>query len=225
MKIYKLNKVILQLKNNAVEFLNGLTSNTIDTPQSAFVDIHGKIIAVFDQYKVDDEEVWILVEAPFVDSVLAHLDRYMKLSGVKAQKLDWHIYFDLDGDYQLKDKEIAIPQIKGKIILTPQSLPVNVKESEFTAFRVQNHIPQHGVDFKDDFLLNVSEKDDLVSFTKGCFLGQEPISKVHNRSKPTWKLVVKDENDCSDEEKAKMTSKTVDPKTQKTKGFVFVKNV
>jgi folate-binding Fe-S cluster repair protein YgfZ len=73
-------------------------------------------------------------------------------------------------------------------------------------------------------LLNVSEREDLVSFTKGCFLGQEPISKVHNRSKPTWKLVVKSAEDCPPEERSKMTSQAIDPQTKKTRGFVFVKN-
>src|SRR6185295_17468757 len=112
MRIYNLNKTIFQIKNNAAEFLNGLTSNTIDRPKNAFTDIHGKIIAVFDQYKVDDEEVWILVEEAFGQNVLSHLDRYMKLSGVKAQKLNRHGYYDLDGDYQLRENESIIPQVK-----------------------------------------------------------------------------------------------------------------
>lgn len=225
MRIYQLAKIVFRLQNNAAEFLNGLTSNTIERPQNAFVDIHGKIIAVFDQLKISDEEVWFLIEAPFEAGVLAHLERYMKLAGVKAQKLELHGYYDLDGDYQLQDNEHAIPQPKGKIVLSPRALPANVKDPEFTLFRVQHNIPWHGVDFKDDFLLNVSEREDLVSFTKGCFLGQEPISKVHSRSQPTWKLVVKNDDECSPEEKAKMTSRILDPQTQKVKGFVFVKNV
>jgi len=49
MKIYKSNKTVLSLRNNAVAFLNGLTSNAMDKPWNAFVDIHGMIISVFDQ--------------------------------------------------------------------------------------------------------------------------------------------------------------------------------
>src|SRR3989338_5995291 len=105
MRFYKLNKNILRLQNNAAEFLNGLTSNTVDKPRNALTDIHGKIIAVFDQLKISDEEVWILVEEPLLEKVFSHLDRYLKLSGVKAQKLDLHAYFDLDGDYKIKLNE------------------------------------------------------------------------------------------------------------------------
>jgi hypothetical protein len=55
-------------------------------------------------------------------------------------------------------------------------------------------------------------------------LGQEPISKVYNRSKPSWKLVVRFEDDCAPEEKGRMTSKMKDPETGKALGFVFVSN-
>ena len=50
------------------------------------------------------------------------------------------------------------------------------------------------------------------------------MAKVHNRSKPTWQLVVRYEDELSVEEQAKMTSKAVDPKTSRALGFVFVKN-
>lgn len=224
MRIYSLDKEVIRFQNNAVEFLNGLTSNTIDQPRNAFTDIHGKIIAVFDQLKISDEEVLILIDTRLTPKVMEHLDRYMRLSGVKGQKMDLRVYYDLDNAYPLQSDEFAIPQSQGKIVLSSRAVTVNVQPAEFTEFRVQNRIPAQGIDFQDEFLLNVSEKEDLVSFTKGCFFGQEPISKVHNRSKPTWKLVVKNEEDCAPEETAKMTSRIADPKTGKIRGFVFVKN-
>ena len=223
MRFYKLNKTVLQFQNNAAEFLNGLTSNSLDKPRNALTDIHGKIIAAFDQIKVSDEEVWIVVGTPFVDAVLSHLDRYMRLSGVKFQKFNSNVYFDLDGDYPLKDGETVIPQKKGNIIISPNAITSSITDEEFTIFRLEHNIPIHGIDFQDEFLLNIGE-DEFVSFTKGCFLGQEPISKVHNRSKPTWKLVVKYDDACSPEEKSKLTSSAVDPTTKRVRGFVFIKN-
>ena len=81
-----------------------------------------------------------------------------------------------------------------------------------------------GIDYQaDDFILNIDEHT-FISYTKGCFLGQEPVAKVHNRSKPTKKLIVKSQEDCTTEEKEKMTSKVKDPQTGSIKGFVFVKN-
>lgn len=224
MKIYQLNKSVIRLTNNAVSFLNGLTSNTMDKPWNAFVNIHGMIIATFDQLVFNEEEVWIIVEKFCVGEVVQHLERYAKLSGVKIEiKDNFFVYFDCAGDWPLEKGDLFIPQKQGRLIITKKQLSPNVSDEEFTLFRLKNNIPMQGVDYKDDFLLNINEED-FISFTKGCFLGQEPISKVHSRSRPSWRLVVKAEEDCTDEERAKMTSKAVDSQTNQRLGFVFVSN-
>ncbi len=223
MKLYLTDKTVLAFKNDPLPFLNGLTSNTLEAPQSAFLNIHGQIIATFGQIKINDEEFWIAVETPLAEVVLSHLDRYARLSGVKMEKLARKVYFDLDVDTPLPPLDVTIPQKRGRLVLTDRDLTTNVSQDEFRLFRLKNNISLQGVDYTDDFLLNISEVDH-VSFTKGCFLGQEPIAKVHNRSRPTWKLTVKFEDECSQEEQQKMTSKTLDPESGKVMGFVFVKN-
>ncbi len=223
MKLYPLNKIVLALHNNPSQFLNGLTSNSLDKPANAFLNIHGRIIATFDQLKVNDNEFLIVIEKQFLEAVLQHIDRYVRLAGVKVEQLSTQVYFDLEGNVPTQTNDYVVPQKVGRLIITTQELSANVSAEEFTLFRLKNNIPAHGIDYMDEFLLNVSEVD-AVSFTKGCFLGQEPVSKVHNRSRPSWKLVVRYENECSDEEKQKMTSKVIDRATQRTLGFVFVKN-
>jgi len=223
MKIYKTNKSVLSFKNNSEKFLSGLTSNTLDAPNNAFLTIHGRIVATFDQLQIGEDEFFILVEEPFVDDVLQHIDRYAKLSGVKVQKRDERVYYDLSGEFSVKEEGRVIPQRRGKLIVTNRTLDSNVSQEEYTLFRLQNNLPVHGIDYKDEMLLNVSTEE-FVSFTKGCFLGQEPISKVYNRSKPSWKLVVKNEDECTQEEKKKLTSKSKNPETKKVMGFVFIKN-
>ena len=225
MKLYKLDKTVLSVKNNAEKFLNGITANSLEAPQNAFVNIHGRIIATFDQLKVGDDEYWLAIDAPYVKDVLAHVDRYARLSQTAIVQKDLEVFFDLNGEFSLNPDERAIPQKSGRLILTkPGVRKGNISDEELTLFRINHHIPMMGVDFKqDEFLLNVSEID-FVSFTKGCFLGQEPISKVHNRAKPTWKLVVKFEDESSAEKKAKMPSKVRDSQSGRMKGFVFVKN-
>jgi len=224
-QIYKLNKTILSFKNNPAEFLNGLTSNTLETPQNAFLNIHGRIIATFDQMRIDDNEFWIAVEKPFIDILMQHMDRYVKLSSVTVEKLSKYIYFDVDNGSSLPptiDSAIVSPQNQGNLIISDNELEITMSEETFTLFRLKNNIPMQGVDYTDEFVLNVGA-DNLVSFNKGCFLGQEPVSKVYNRSRPTWQLVVKYENDCDEELKTKMTSKVMDPQVKRMLGFVFIK--
>lgn len=223
MRLFLTHKKVLSVTNNSEKFLNGLTSNSLDQPHNAFLNIHGRIIATFDQVKTGDDEFLLAIEESYVKLLQDHVERYARLSKTEVSLRNDFVYFELDGDYMADEKEVLIPQKKGRLIITTQKLPSTVSEEDFTIFRVKNNIPLLGVDYKEELLLNVSETD-FASFTKGCYLGQEPISKVHNRSKPTWKLVAKSEEECSAEEKAKMTSRIKDFVSGKIFGFVFIKN-
>ncbi|HBO97771.1 MAG TPA: hypothetical protein DE315_03720 [Candidatus Omnitrophica bacterium] len=224
MKLYPLSRTVLAIHNNAALFLNGLTSNTPDKPRNAFVNIHGRIVATFDQYRVSDDEFVIAVERAFVEPLRAHLEKYIRLSGVRVEKLDRYVYFDLEETgAPVPAGTLVIPQRKGRLLVSQALMPAQVSDEEFTLFRLQNNIPLQGVDYTDEFLLNLNDEG-LVSYTKGCFLGQEPVSKVHNRSKPAWKLVVRHQDECSQEERQKMTSVVIDPATRRPMGFVSVRD-
>ncbi|MBL8014533.1 MAG: hypothetical protein JNN05_11875 [Candidatus Omnitrophica bacterium] len=225
MKTYRLNKIVLRVFNNAEKFLNGLTSNTLDAAQNAFVNLHGRIVATFDQTKIADDEFLIVIDALAFDGLMAHIQKFLMLNKTSTQKMDLKAYWDLDRSHQLRAGEYAIEQKAGRMILSPNELASSVSQNEFTQYRLEQGIPLFGIDYKaDDFLLNVDEYR-FVSYTKGCFLGQEPIAKVHNRSKPTWKLAVQFQDELTPEEQAKMTSKILDPLSLKVMGFVFVKNL
>ncbi len=222
MRLYKLNKTVLSFKNNPFDFLNGLTSNALHQSRNAFLDIHGKIIATFDQLQISKDEFWIVVEKDFVPLVLKHLDRYARLSQVFIEERALNVFFDLEGDCPLLADDRVIVQKAGRFILTSGDLDARVTEEEFVLFRLKNDIPWLGIDYRDEMVLNVNETE-FVSFTKGCFLGQEPVSKVHHRSHPTWKLVVKEESDPSIIRQP-MTSCSFHPMTGSIVGFAFVRN-
>ncbi|MBI3602806.1 MAG: hypothetical protein HY209_07955 [Candidatus Omnitrophica bacterium] len=209
MRLYKLNDVVLNIKGHATTLLNGLSSNGLDQPLNAFLNQHGRIVATFRQQKISDDAFFIVVPSIATENLLRHLDRYAKLNRTQIQTTPLKAYIDVD---------------TGGLWLKAQDVSSQVSDEEFTLFRLQKNIPLLGVDYQaEEFILNVSE-DAYVSYTKGCFLGQEPVSKVHSRSKPTRKLIVKYEDECTDEEKASMTSKILDPQTRRMKGFVFVGN-
>ena len=224
MKLYKLAKTVLSLRKNPAQFLNGLTSNSLDKPRNAFLNVHGRIVATFDQLKIDDDEVWIVLGSMFVKDALNHLDRYIKLSGLDVQVLEKYVYMCPEDDIEVTGGVIrSIPQTKGHMILSDDALEAQDPDDQFALWRLRHNMPLQGVDYTDEFILNVGNEE-FVSFAKGCFLGQEPVSKVHNRSRPTWQLVVKYEDECDGEEKQKMTSKVLDPDANRVLGFTFTRN-
>ena len=223
MGIIKLEKTVLSVRNRAEKFLNGLSANTLEQPRNAFLDKNGKIIATFDQIKIGDDEFLIVMAAGACSTVLEHLDRYIKLSKAIVEKKDLFVYFDTDTRVIPKTKTWCIPQKAGQLVITEEVFQEDLSGDAFKIFRLKNNIPFHGADYQDTLLLNVNE-DEFISYTKGCFLGQEPIAKVHSRSKPSYKLIVKAEDECSSEEREKLTSKAKDPETGRVLGFIFVAN-
>lgn len=223
MRIYLTSQQVLSFQKEGVaEFLNGLTANVMDAPRNAFLNIHGRIIATIAQVPRGPREYLLFVEKDFVPPLLQHLDRYLKLGGVRVEPLEMAVFHDLDGTFQPADA-VTVPLPAGRLVATAQPAEANVSAEEYTLFRLHHNLPLQGPDYRDEMLLNVDTRD-FVSFTKGCFLGQEPVSKVYNRSKPTWRLVAKAVDECSGEESAKMTSRVVDPADNKEYGFVFEKN-
>jgi folate-binding protein YgfZ len=208
-RLYKLPDTVLSIKGNASGFLNGITSNTLDAPFNAFLNQHGRIIAVVRQQKISDDEFLISVPSVAKDNLLKHLERYIKLSHVNIAPSAQSVFINLD---------------TAQTIWAPQSSASSISDEEFTLFRIDHNIPLMGVDYQaDEFILNVHEYD-YASYAKGCFLGQEPVAKVHNRAQPSRRLIVAFEDQCLPEEAAKMTSKVTDSQSGRARGFVFVNN-
>lgn len=224
MRLYKLsNKLVIRVRRNACEFLKGYTSNVLEAPRNAFLDIHGKIVAVFDQKVLSADDVLIVIERQFFERLKSHLGKFLAFGNTTLEEEKYNVYFDLDGDYGPNEDDFVIPVGAPLQVITRKQLPTVVSDQEFTLFRLKNNIPVQGIDYDEELLLNVADEE-LVSYTKGCYLGQEIIARAHYRSKPPKKLVVKSEDECTPEEKNRLTSRTPDLQTGRTIGFVFVVN-
>jgi folate-binding protein YgfZ len=209
MRLFKLPDTVYSIKGNASAFLNGIASNVPESLHNAFLNQHGRIIATFRQHKVSDDEFLISVPTVAREGLLKHLERYVKLSHVRIAPSELSTFMDLD---------------TAETVWSAAAQGSSVSNDEFTLFRLKHGIPLMGIDYQaGEFILNVHEYDH-VSYTKGCFLGQEPVAKVHNRAKPSRKLTVIFEDQCPVEDAAKMTSLAFDPASGRKMGFIFLNN-
>ncbi len=55
--------------------------------------------------------------------------------------------------------------------------------------RIEAGLPWYGVDVSEDNFPKEARLDNHVSYDKGCFMGQEPIARMHYRGHPNWVLV------------------------------------
>jgi folate-binding protein YgfZ len=64
-----------------------------------------------------------------------------------------------------------------------------VGENAHDVLRIEAGVPRYGIDFTEDNLLLEVGIDQAVSFTKGCYLGQEVVERIRSRGHVNKKLV------------------------------------
>jgi len=58
----------------------------------------------------------------------------------------------------------------------------------FEIARIEEGVPREGVDAGENYIILESELESAVSYTKGCYLGQEVIARIHWRGQPAKRL-------------------------------------
>lgn len=58
-----------------------------------------------------------------------------------------------------------------------------VGQTAFNLLRIEAAVPEYGIDMDEDIILLETGLETAVSYTKGCYLGQEPIARIHHRGR------------------------------------------
>lgn len=111
-----------------------------------------------------------------------------------------------------------------------------VSEDAFEVLRIEAGVPLYGVDVNETTVVLESGVDEAVSFTKGCYVGQEIIARIHFRghvAKKLTGLALEEEGAIKPEDKIKtadgakeigrVTSVTFSPRLNKTIALGFVR--
>jgi folate-binding protein YgfZ len=95
-------------------------------------------------------------------------------SAVVAVRTNLGLDLVLDGE--------AVEQVRS--VLTDRgAVPVGEEAAEL--LRIESGRPRHGLDMSDDNLPGeVGLEQRAVNFTKGCYVGQEPVARMHYRGHP-----------------------------------------
>jgi folate-binding protein YgfZ len=152
------------------------------------------------------ESFWIDLDSGLADKVVRHLDRYIiseqvELSNRSAELAQWHVVgleakaaldrAALGGSCRIRPwNRLDLP---GYDVVCPTANKDTVHEALLDAgatpasseiydvLRVEAGMPTYGIDIDDNrFVVEVGRKQ-AISYTKGCYLGQEPIVMARDR--------------------------------------------
>ena len=179
-----------------------------DSQENGVLDRGGHIQGMFTVLRVNQDTLWLLSEKVQIPGILAHLKKFLLLEKVSIEELASTVVFLIQGkaagevlsrlclidkiEKSLTGEEgyfLCVPhaQVSSLMnditgILKPLNIaPLVVSENpvlmEIT--RIEAGLPRYGVDMNTETLLpETGLETQSVSYTKGCYLGQEIIARV-----------------------------------------------
>jgi len=186
MPIASLDRRVIALsgEDDPREFLAGLITNSLSGPINfaALLTPQGKIIADF--FIIDEgERLLIDVAEKFADGLIKRLKMYKLRSKLNMSDTDINVYAAWNGE---GDEGYADPRDArlGRRVYAP-ALESTASADDYNAHRLCLGIPDSTWDFETAQVFPADANMDLlngVNFKKGCFVGQEVVSRMHRKT-------------------------------------------
>jgi tRNA-modifying protein YgfZ len=175
---------------DAVDYLNRMLSN--DVPPEGSVDAllltpKARVIAPLLVWRRGPDDVLLLTEPELGEVVHAHLTR-MRFAARCEIELEPHsstILFAEAGG--IPNRDYGRPAVE----VLDAAVDATVSDDELERLRIEAATPRFGSEIDDRVLPAEAGLDErAVSFTKGCYPGQEPVARQHYRGKVNRRLRV-----------------------------------
>ncbi|CAN5671149.1 glycine cleavage T C-terminal barrel domain-containing protein [soil metagenome] len=240
----------------AVQFLDGLITNDMKTLEdgqqmlAAFPNAQGRLLAVVRVYR-EGERFLFETEEATREKVFNNLFRFTFAGDFFVEDVSCQFrYFDLFGYvppvelgeggvryeggrsvgcFVSSDTAEAFLETLGKLEV------VSISDEMYETFRIENGIPLYGIDMDETTIVPELGLDGLISYNKGCYIGQEIIARIHFRGHVAKQLTglvlpepgaiaIGSELTTADGKNAgRVTSVTYSPKLDKAIALAFVR--
>ena len=183
----------------AVQFLDGLISNDMKTLAdgqemlAAFPNAQGRLLAVV-RVKREGERFLFETESATREKLYQNLFRFTFAGDFFVEDLsEEYRYYALFGPMlSVGNATIEFKAGRGPGIFVPLEMveatraELNAKAAAITGelyelLRIECGIPKYGVDMDESTIVPELGLDGLISYTKGCYIGQEIIARIHFR--------------------------------------------
>jgi folate-binding protein YgfZ len=187
--------VVLVRGADAASFLQGQLSQDVDALDvggSAFsllLQPQGKVDAFLRVTRIDDDGYALDVDAGWGEHVRARLQRFLLRVKVDLEPVDWPVIAVVDGVAAVAPDSWRVPPElggDGYDELGPGArVPdgaVLLDEVAYEALRVRAGVPRMGAELDESTIpASSGVVERTVSFTKGCYTGQELVARIDSR--------------------------------------------
>ncbi len=181
----------------AVDYLNRMLSN--DVPEAGSVDAllltpKARVIAPVLVWRRGDDDVLLLTEPELGEPLRAQLVRMRFAAKCEIESEEHTSTIVFDGSAGIPNRDYGVPAVE----VLDSDLG---GDADLERLRIEAATPRFGREI-DDRVLPAEAGLDVraISFTKGCYPGQEPIARQHYRGKVNRRLRVLDVDGAPDAE-------------------------
>ena len=239
----------------AVQFLNGLITNDVakleDNSQmsAAFPNAQGRLLAVVRVMRRGDKFLFE-TEAATHEKVFQNLFRFTFAGDFFVEDLSGDFDFFSISDFKSQisnlvefqsrfGSDVFVPKYAAEEFLKELETKnaARISDELYEVLRVEQGIPLYGVDIDETTIVPETGLEEIISYNKGCYIGQEIIARIHFRghiAKQLTGLILSGDSresriesrelKSSDEKNAgKITSVTFSPKLEKQIALAFVR--
>jgi folate-binding protein YgfZ len=176
---------------DATPFLQSLVSQDLDTvavgasAPALLLQPQGKLLVNFDAHHHDTAEWWLLCENGYGDTLAAGLNRFKIRVKVETDTRPVDVFAVRGTEVR---GETVVPVwwngvVAFDVLDAEPSIDVPVVDGDaYDAARIEAGVPRLGVDVDERTIPQEAGLErDAVSFTKGCFVGQELVCRIDTR--------------------------------------------
>ncbi|WP_374297049.1 folate-binding protein YgfZ [Sphingomonas sp.] len=185
-------RAVLRLSGDDVRgFLQGLVTQDVallspEAPQwTALLSPQGKVLFDFLLW-AEGDAVLIDAEADQVEALSRRLSMYRLRRAITIERADLAVHWSAHGDHGVPDPRL--PAL-GRRWLAPAGVPAQGWDAHRLRLGVTEGVGELGAGETLWLECNARELNG-VSFTKGCYVGQENTARMHHRAKVNRRLVV-----------------------------------
>jgi tRNA-modifying protein YgfZ len=238
----------------AVPFLDGMITNDMKTLEegqqmlAAFPNAQGRLLAIVRVLR-QGERFLIETEEATREKLFQNLFRFTFAGDFFIEDLsDGHRYFEIAGTLPeivpVTDSirfdgrgfyGYSVPSGLADEFTSPlaEASILTIDDATYETLRIESGVPKYGVDMDETTIVPELGFPEMISYTKGCYIGQEIIARIHFRGHVAKQLTGVSSADqiepgaelASNDGKpaGRFTSVAYSPKLEKTIALAFVR--
>lgn len=194
------NKGLLRLTGkDSFKFLNGISSNEVknlkgeQSISSLILTNKGRILFHIEIYSDSPDSMFVIYDLIQKEDIIGYLKKYRMSYKIEIDDLDESltIFKGRNLSKELFFKKFKSSQIleeKLSVFLVPNNKINSIKisltnENYYSAWKILNGVPSSSKEITSKTIPIEANMWSSISFTKGCYIGQETIARIHYRGK------------------------------------------